>query len=115
MIQTFRIVALLEGLSYILLVFIAMPVEDLNFNPIHLTDHDSVNFSIYPNPSKDSFKINFSDDDAFLKITDLNGRLIYQKMGPFNNTEINHLNNGHYIVTVITNDDIFAKQFIVNK
>ena len=90
-------------------------VEDLNFNPIHLTDHDSVNFSIYPNPSKDSFKINFSDDDAFLKITDLNGRLIYQKMGPFNNTEINHLNNGHYIVTVITNDDIFAKQFIVNK
>jgi len=30
MIQTFRIVALLEGLSYILLVFIAMPVKYIN-------------------------------------------------------------------------------------
>ena len=90
-------------------------IEELDFNPSQITNYDNDAISIYPNPNSGSFKINYHVENATLNIHDVNGRLLYQKMGSISNTEIHNLNNGLYIATVMTNDNIFAKQIIVQK
>ena len=89
-------------------------IEQLNYNP-SLLDESDINFSIYPNPNSGSFIVNYTGNDAQLQITDINGRVLMQQKGSFLSVDINNLNNGIYIATIITNDDIFAKQIIVNK
>ena len=90
-------------------------IEELDFNPSQITNYDNDAISIYPNPSTGSFRINYYGDSAILNIHDVNGRLLYQKMGSISNTEVHNLKNGLYIATVITNDNIFAKQIILQK
>lgn len=90
-------------------------IEELDFNPSQITNYGNDAISIYPNPNSGSFKINYHVENATLNIHDVNGRLLYQKMGSISNTEIHNLNNGLYIATVMTNDNIFAKQIIVQK
>ena len=89
-------------------------IEQLNYNP-SLLDESDINFSIYPNPNSGSFIVNYTGNDAQLQITDINGRVLMQQKGSFLSVDINNLNNGIYIAKIITNDDIFAKQIIVNK
>ena len=89
-------------------------IEQLNYNPSSLDESD-ITFNIYPNPNSGNFIINYMGNDAKLEITDLNGRSLIQKKGSFLTVDINNLNNGIYIATIITNDDIFAKQIVVKK
>ncbi|MAQ70094.1 MAG: hypothetical protein CMD23_03255 [Flavobacteriales bacterium] len=89
-------------------------IEQLNYTPSSL--HESkINFNIYPNPNTGSFIVNYEGADAQLEITDVNGRVLIQHTGSFLAIDINNLNNGIYFAKIITNDDIFAKQIIVNK
>ena len=88
-------------------------IEELNYTS--LLDDLVVDFELYPNPNSGNCIINYSGNDAKLIITDVNGRFIMQKYGSSLKLDINNLNNGIYIATIITNDDIFAKQIIVNK
>ena len=88
-------------------------IEELNYTS--LLDDLVVDFELYPNPNSGNCIINYSCNDAKLIITDVNGRFIMQKYGSSLKLDINNLNNGIYIATIITNDDIFAKQIIVNK
>ena len=90
-------------------------IEELDFNPSQITNYSTNTISIYPNPNNGSFKINYYGDNAILNIQDMNGRLLYQAGGSISNFEIKNLNNGLYIATIITNDNIFAKQIIVQK
>lgn len=90
-------------------------IEELNYNPSSSLDDSDINFKIYPNPNSGSFVINYAGTDAHLKITDVNGRVLLQKKGAFLTVDVNNLNNGIYIVKIITNDDIFAKQIIVSQ
>ena len=88
-------------------------IEELNYTS--LLDELVFDFQVYPNPNSGNCIINYSGNEAKLIITDVNGRFIMQKYGSSLTVAINNLNNGIYIAKIITNDDIFAKQIIVNK
>tara|TARA_B100000575_G_C23140668_1_gene663695 strand:- start:3837 stop:5042 length:1206 start_codon:yes stop_codon:yes gene_type:complete len=88
-------------------------VENLDFNNKLLDKDGLTDISIYPNPSKGTLKIDFSEEDSFIQISDLNGRTIYEESGPFHSHEIYLQNKGQYIASITTNNNIFVKSIFV--
>jgi hypothetical protein len=77
-------------------------------------------FYVYPNPSNGIFNIQINKflGKVNLKVTDLNGRVVYtEKDSSFNSTkEINlsHLQSGMYIINVEADQLSFSKKIIKN-
>jgi beta-glucanase (GH16 family) len=77
-------------------------------------------FSIYPNPSKASFKVNASEfsthKDLKLQILTLDGKLIYQTplLQPETEIKLKQANAGIYIVMLKSDNQSFTKKLIVN-
>lgn len=71
-------------------------------------------FSIYPNPTINSFKINV-DNHAYVSIYDITGILVLKTEIANGNDYIYvpHLISGSYLVKVITNDRIDSKSLII--
>ncbi len=89
-------------------------IEELDFNPSNILNYSNNNFNVYPNPNSGSFNINYVGNDSKLIIQDLKGRVLHQVVGSISKIQFNNLNNGIYFATIITNDNIFVQQIIVN-
>lgn len=67
---------------------------------------EQVEISLYPNPASDLININTQGNDAYtLEITDMSGRLLTRNIltDNLNQVNIQHLNSGMYLVTLINN------------
>ena len=89
-------------------------IEELDFNPSSILNYSNNNFNVYPNPNSGSFNINYVGNDSKLIIQDLKVRVLHQVVGSISKIKFNNLNNGIYFATIITNDNIFVQQIIVN-
>ena len=89
-------------------------IEELDFNPSSIFNYGNNNFNVYPNPNSGSFNINYVGNYSKLIIQDLKGRVLHQVVGSISKIKFNNLNNGIYFATIITNDNIFVQQIIVN-
>jgi hypothetical protein len=87
------------------------------------TDHVVIKntnpFTIAPNPAKHYFMVLLKQEiqnTAALKITDMTGKVVLQKMLTGSNSEkidISEIQKGLYIVTIVSNKSIFNKKLIV--
>lgn len=89
-------------------------IEELDFNSSSILNYNNNNFTIYPNPNSGSFNIDYVGNDSKLIIQDIKGRVLHQVVGSISKIQFNNLNNGIYFATIITNDNIFVQQIIVN-
>lgn len=75
-------------------------------------------FRIYPNPTSDFVYLDFDKNtSARIEITNTNGQLILTR-NIQNNTEkidIRHLPNGHYIVSLVSDNKLASKSLVVVK
>ncbi|HKK59294.1 MAG TPA: T9SS type A sorting domain-containing protein [Salinivirga sp.] len=75
---------------------------------------------VYPNPVKDQLNINTKEfgSDAFVRITDLSGRIIYRAPVNVKQTSVNMASyaNGTYILTINNgNGSVISKQLIIKQ
>ncbi|MEO5569323.1 MAG: T9SS type A sorting domain-containing protein [Bacteroidia bacterium] len=81
--------------------------------------HTAFNFSIYPNPAKNTAKINFTnanDSAVELKITDVTGKLVYSTQvlpDNFNGLYLDNFKRGTYFIEAKTEDTYVSKRFLV--
>jgi hypothetical protein len=74
-----------------------------------------VDFSIFPNPSNEFITINVTNSDVIeqVMITDLTGRIV--KTASFNKQiEISDLENGQYILNIVSPEGISSRSFVKN-
>ncbi|WP_169051711.1 zinc-dependent metalloprotease [Flavobacterium sp. H122] len=94
-----------------------------NFNQTTLSVKNyelSNGISVYPNPSKGSFKIQFSNalNKYEIEIIDQSGRVVYSKEVSNNNDlvndfDLNSPSEGVYLIKIKTNDAVAVKRLIV--
>ncbi len=92
----------------------------LSTNDVSLSDK----MTLYPNPTKDYFDLNFSisnDSDITVKIYDINARLVNEKIFSNYNNSIfkerfytDNLTSGIYMVKVSNGNSIATKKLIIN-
>lgn len=72
-----------------------------------------VTFSVFPNPTSDFLNISSTDNIEFVKVFDMNGRLVISYTYNTTNVKVDVLNltNGYYTVLV---NDIKPIKFIKN-
>ena len=91
-------------------------------NNIVSNNHD---FEIYPNPNHGKFTFNYSVLSAStitINITDLAGKLVYEKVlgskdqvnGQFN-VNCEHLTSGNYLISVKDMERVFTKKITISK
>jgi len=67
--------------------------------PTNIPNITENSFTIFPNPVFDNFTISGITENTFLQITDLNGRIVLQKMvSPNEQISVGHLSAGIYFV-----------------
>jgi len=90
-----------------------------DIRPIRFEFSEAFNFSIYPNPSKASAKINFSntrDSVIDIKITDTNGKTIYTthfSPGNLNGVDLFNFKSGTYFIEAKAEMNLMRKKFVV--
>ena len=80
-----------------------------------IEDKQILDFDIYPNPTRHSFKVNFDlSNDADVIIQDLNGRVVQK--GRSNHTfDVSQMDKGIYLVSLIhENVKIGTKKLVIN-
>ncbi|HHH54978.1 MAG TPA: T9SS type A sorting domain-containing protein, partial [Bacteroidetes bacterium] len=75
---------------------------DLEFNTV----------SIYPNPVKTTLNVNCYQEITFLKLLDINGKIIINLKNPKNTIDISNLDTGIYFVKIITANNIFFTKIV---
>jgi len=79
--------------------------------------NNSIQFSIYPNPAFEYFKISFDSYQWIvnnISILNLNGQRI-RNINPINNTiDISYLNSGIYYIEMKTEEGIVTKRLMKN-
>ena len=86
-----------------------------NINTVQMTDKGTI--SIAPNPAKDHFTLNLSQNDrAIIQIFDLLGRLVLTKtmIGNTANIDISFLPPSHYVIEVKNDKQLFRTQLVKN-
>ena len=92
------------GLAPVYLHWNQVTADDL-IPPTSIVPPASGLISIFPNPVADSFTISGLTESALVRITDLNGRIVFeQTVSPNENILVSHLSAGVYFVRV--NDEI---------
>lgn len=77
--------------------------------------NSTLDFSLYPNPTIDSFKIK-SSSNGLIEIYSTNGKLIYSKQIAENEIlTVNGLSTGLYIVNFTSNLNLTTKKIFVNR
>jgi len=72
--------------------------EDVNTIKTPNTD---VVISVFPNPAKESFRIDGITESAIVSILDISGKIVLQQMvSPNENVSAGHLSSGVYFVKV---------------
>jgi hypothetical protein len=67
-------------------------------------------FKIYPNPSSDY--LNFNHKIEYVKIFDIQGKLVLNRKINSNNLNVSELKNGVYIVEVFSENKKSSQKFI---
>jgi subtilisin-like proprotein convertase family protein len=88
--------------------------------PLSVASNTINNFSLYPNPNKGNFNVQFnstSNEDISINVFDIRGRNVYtnsyKNNGLFNeNIQLNDLASGVYLVTVKDGQNQITKKFI---
>ncbi len=80
-------------------------------------DFESTEFTIYPNPSNGSVKINFenTNENYIVQVFSILGQKVFEKT--YNNSSslaINNLQKGVYFIKITNNSQSFTKKLIVN-
>ncbi len=73
-----------------------------------------VNFEIYPNPAKDKITILSNHKLESYSIIDLQGKTVLKQDFSTNEIDVNNLQDGMYVLKIISNNQIIAKKFIKN-
>ena len=80
---------------------------------IGISEMESVNIEIYPNPVKDMLKIESNEFQIDkIEIVNLSGKTIYQFNHPENQINVSELPQGIYFVKLETNRGIITKRFV---
>ena len=89
----------------------------------HINENKDITFHIYPNPSTNGFLTIMNDlnqvyENSSIKIFDANGRLVIDKKivhsgFTVKNINIDELDSGIYIVSLINGDEIIKKKLII--
>jgi len=90
-------------------------------SPLGLVDNSLANFTLYPNPNKGNFTVQFdstSNNDIAISVHDMRGRLIlnnsYNNTGLISqNVQLNNIQAGVYLVTVQDGDRKVVKRIVV--
>jgi hypothetical protein len=69
---------------------------------------------VYPNPTKDQIKLQFSDQVTADKIviTDLTGKVILEQISATNQVDVSQIANGMYLLQAISGQEKFQTKFI---
>ena len=97
-------------------VFYQNPVSNCD-NIASIEEINAEKLQLFPNPSKGTFKVSMRDisKESILKISNLDGRLVYQReLGIENQIEI-ELNEapGIYMLTIDDGDSIYSKKIVL--
>jgi serine protease AprX len=88
-------------------------------NTLSVTNNQTHNFSIYPNPFNESIvfeELENQYDNITLMVTDINGRIIYQTNNIKNQLQINTQGwcSGTYLICLSSNEGLNVNMFIKN-
>lgn len=91
--------------------------DQLYYNPamVTITDNDSEQISIAPNPFNDHLEIVFENEEASeIIIHDITGKVVYSKFyqNKVINLDLQSLSAGQYILTLINGTSIVTKQIV---
>ena len=90
-------------------------------SPLSLVQNQFQNFTLYPNPNKGNFTVQFnsnSTNDVSILVHDISGRSIFEKkytnIGLFSqNLQLDNVQSGVYLVTVQDGDTKVVKRIII--
>jgi hypothetical protein len=71
---------------------------------------------IYPNPNNGSFSLLLSENDKYLKVLSLNGKIIFEKQLNFTMNEtlsIKNIDKGCYIISIKTTDGLKSEKVLI--
>ncbi|WP_264520695.1 zinc-dependent metalloprotease [Flavobacterium sp. N1994] len=104
-------------------VFFNVNTQDFTITaPLATTQLEMSNFTLYPNPNKGNFTVQFnssSTNDIAIDVFDIRGRSIFQKVysntGFFSqNVDMNLVESGVYLVSVKDGDKKVVKKIFIN-
>lgn len=86
-------------------------------HPQKLEVEDFKNLNLYPNPTTGNFKVELPDNQKQITITDVTGRVIYQKttIDSEINIELNNQSSGIYFLTVKTDIQVYKNKLSIQK
>lgn len=90
-------------------------------SPLGLVDNSLTNFTLFPNPNKGNFTVQFdssSNNDIAISVHDMRGRLIlnnkYSNTGLISqNVQLDTIQAGVYLVTVQDGDRKVVKRIVI--
>lgn len=102
-------------------VYYAVNSKGFAISSLSNEDFNLINFSLYPNPNKGSFTVQFnssSTNTINIRIHDLRGRCVFEKQYPnkglFNeDIKLNTVQNGIYLATIKDGENKVVKKVIV--
>jgi len=103
-------------------VFLAVNAKNFTITPSLANETFGLNnFSLYPNPNKGNFSVQFdstSTNDISIAVNDIRGRSIFEKNYPntgmfSQNLQLDNVQSGVYIVTVKDGDKKVVKKIVV--
>jgi len=97
---------------------VAITFNGVNDNCVTGLKKETDAVTIYPNPTKDFFKVSDADGQSIeIKIIDMNGRVIWQSDSIYNDDAIGVASfaSGMYFVRIITSDSVYIEKLIVQK
>ena len=96
--------------------FYSLVPVNVSCTNLSIKEQESLSFYIYPNPTNSVLHIQFSEitDILKLRIVDMNGNIVKEQKGNFNEINVQDLAVGNYIITIATNDKVFNQKFAKN-
>jgi hypothetical protein len=76
------------------------------------TDENTLEFSVYPNPTQSTININSNQQIGFLEIRSIDGKIV--KSETYNNTaiDVSDFTNGIYFITIFSSDNQSTIKFV---
>lgn len=104
----------------------ANPAMDLNIgsfdcqtNNVSITNHQYLDFEVFPNPSNDFFMVSIKDLNLYkfnfgIRVLDLMGKVVYENKDINQRIETEFLSSGLYLVQLTHNNRVVGVKKLVN-